>query len=310
MSGTSPGAGAIATQSQGRLYALVDSSSARAPGGELLLLAQGAALAAAVEGLPEGVYTAFRTFGGARFVGLDQHLARTQRSMDLLGWTSALDEQCLRSSLNRAAAQWVSAAAQSGSAPDTKIRVHVVRDPVAIGAVRARVFLLLTPLQEVPPAFLREGVGLELAPELRRERPRVKTTDFMRLRRPRPLERQDAFDHLLVDDRGGILEGSSSNFYGVVAGSVWTRNEGVLEGITRSILARLALEIGVGWHWRSVSLDQLRSLDEAFLSSSTRGVVPVVKVAGTPIAGGSPGSVTRRLAAAYVEYVARAAGPA
>ena len=268
------------------LYAVAEGTNATRPVIRLALDRPGA-----LEELPDGVYTAFRTFPGARVLCLDEHLARTQRSMDALGWGWGLDQPLVRRALAAALASWPKACA--------KVRIHVLERQVTVQQVSARIFVLLTPLVEVPRQFVEEGVGLGLAPELQRLRPRIKTTDFMRIRRPHPLERQWEYDHLLTDHEGQILEGTSSNFYAVRGGTILTRSEGVLEGITRGFLALLAKDLGLAFEWRGLGVDELGSLDEAFISSSTRGVVPVVRVGQTPIGTGKPGPITRRLMEAY-----------
>ncbi len=251
--------------------------------------------------LPDGVYTAFRTYGKARVLGLDEHFERTQRSMDALRFGWRLDPGRLRAALRASLERWPTS--------DAKLRIHVLREALDVGGAMARVFLVLTPLIEVPAAFLEQGVVLALAGELRRATPEVKTTDFMRLRQPHPLERQSEYDRLLVDSSGSLLEGTSSNFYGVRGSSVITREDGVLQGITRGILARLAQQQGIGWEWRAVQTDELAALDEAFLSSSTRGVVPVVQVGETRIGNGRPGPITRRMLQALRDAVERLAQP-
>ncbi len=279
-----------------QLYAVVEDEKAPQPVVRLSLDRPGT-----VDDLPDGVYTAFRTFPGGRVLLLAEHLARTQRSMDALDWGWKLNQPLVRRALAAALVGWPEACA--------KIRVHVLQRPCNIQQASARIFLLLSPLVEVPRKFLEEGVGLGLAPELQRPRPRIKTTDFMRIRRPLPLERQWEYDHLLTDPTGQLLECSSSNFYGVQNGKIFTRSDGVLEGITRGMLASLAEELGLAFEWRELSLKDLTHLDEAFLSSSARGVVPVVRVGHTQIGSGKPGPITRRIVQAYTRAAASRAQP-
>jgi len=151
---------------------------------------------------------------------------------------------------------------------------------------------------------------VEVARDLARERPLVKTADFVVRRRPYPLERAEAYEHLLVSADGRILECSSSNFHGVRGGELFTSAGGALEGITQKILLRLALDRGIRVRREHVRLAEVGTFDETFLTSSIRGVVPVVDVAGTKIGGGVPGPTTGLLRDAYEAFAEREAVPA
>ena len=112
---------------------------------------------------------------------------------------------------------------------------------------------------------------------------------------------------MVAEDRT-ILEGLSSNFFAVRKGILHTEDERVLPGITRE----LVLELGRGLLPRatgSVRLDQVAELSEAFLTSVSRGVLPVVRIDETTIGDGRPGPVTQELARRFGALVAREAEP-
>jgi branched-subunit amino acid aminotransferase/4-amino-4-deoxychorismate lyase len=246
-----------------------------------------------------GVYSALRTFHHDRFLWLDAHFDRTDRSMELIGWDFRLD----RPSLRRALDQVVTACPLA----DCRVRFDVLAKPAARIGVASRVVIALSPFHPVPERYLREGVRVEIARELSRAQPLVKKADFVLRRRPYPLERPEAYEHLLVDAEGAILECSSSNFHGVRGGELWTAAGGALEGITQKILLRVGGELGVRVRREHVRVADVGRLDEAFLTSSTRGLVPIVDVAGTRIGGGAPGPITAKLSRAYDELAEREA---
>jgi len=263
-----------------------------------------------LDGLPLGVYSALRTFHHERFLWLDAHLDRTDRSMELLGWSFRLDRPALRRALHAAAAAYPLA--------DSRVRFDVLAEPAnrpSRPGVRrldtaSRVVIILSPYKPVPEAFLRQGVRVEVARELHRDQPLIKTADFVVRRRPYPLERQDAYEHLLIDAQGGILECSSANFHAVRDGALWTASGGALEGITEKVLLRVASDLGVPVRRERVLLSDVGKLDEAFLTSSTRGLVPIVDVAGSRIGSGAPGLLWKKLADAYGRFAEREARPA
>ncbi len=119
-----------------------------------------------------------------------------------------------------------------------------------------------------------------------------------------------AYEYLLIARDERILEGSSSIFYGIRGRTLITAEDGVLEGITRAILYELASAMDFELDRRGLRLDELASLDEALLTSSTREVVPVTQVGGTIIADGKPGPITSQLATAYRRHAMDHAEPA
>lgn len=252
-----------------------------------------------LDGLPLGVYSALRTFHHERFLWLDAHLDRTDRSMELLGWDFRLDRPALRRALHSAVSAYPLA--------DSRVRFDVLDESASRSS---RVLIALSPYKPVPEAFLREGVRVEIARELHREQPLIKTAEFVVRRRPYPLERQESYEHLLVDGEGGILECSSANFHAVRDGALWTGSGGALEGITQKVLVAVAGELGVPIRRERVRLRDLARLDEAFLTSSTRGLVPIVDVAGTKIGSGAPGAVYAKLRDGYARFAEREAVPA
>lgn len=247
---------------------------------------------------PYGVYTVFRTFQHDKFLGLADHIERLEQSMALLAWTYELDNRQLRRALQEACHGYPAA--------DARVRVDVLAQPAPGLATDSRVLLTLAPFKPVPAELYARGVRVGLAPKLHRDEPRAKKADFVLARRDYPLGRPEAFDYLLLDDAGHLLEGSSSNFYAVREGTVYTAADGVLEGITRKIVLRLVQALDVPLRLEAVADDEIASLEEAFLSSSSRGILPIVNIAGITVGAGHPGPVTRRLMDAYAGYVAGA----
>lgn len=252
--------------------------------------------------LPFGVYTVFRTFEHNKFLRLSDHLDRVQQSIALMPWDYQLDRLRLRRALHTVCTAYPAA--------NSRIRLDILREPAEELGSRSRVLLTLVPFVPLPPSNYEEGVRVGLAPDLHRSQPRAKTADFVLARRQYPVDRPDAFDYLLLNQEGQILEGSSSNFYAVRAGAVWTAGKGILEGITRKIVLQLIAEAGITLRLKAISLAEIDDVDEAFLSSSSRGLVPLVEIDGHQIGAGQPGPRTRQLMAAYDDFVRRTISPA
>lgn len=107
---------------------------------------------------------------------------------------------------------------------------------------------------------------------------------------------------LLTDAAGNVVEGPGFNVFAVRNGRLVTPSEGVLEGITRRTVIEVAGTLGIPVEVRALPAAELRSADEAFLSSSGGGVLPVTRVDGQPVGSGEPGAVTRRLLQTYWDW--------
>ena len=115
----------------------------------------------------------------------------------------------------------------------------------------------------------------------------------------------------LVGQDGHVTEGASSNAWIVTAaGDLVTRGTGrkILGGVTRATLLRLAAHLGVRAVERAFTIEEALKAREAFLSSSSSAVLPVLSIDGACVADGRPGPVARRLYDAYGEYVGRLSG--
>ena len=111
-----------------------------------------------------------------------------------------------------------------------------------------------------------------------------------------------AFEAWMIED-GHVTEGTSSNAYIVKDGRVITcpLSNRILAGVTRRSLFRLAAESGVTIEERRFTLSEAYEADEAFLTSASNFVLPIVEIDGNRIGGGQPGPVARRLRALFIE---------
>tara|TARA_B100001123_G_C15149661_1_gene962999 strand:- start:238 stop:1113 length:876 start_codon:yes stop_codon:yes gene_type:complete len=109
-----------------------------------------------------------------------------------------------------------------------------------------------------------------------------------------------------INTKGEVTEGSLSNSYIVKGDVIYThpKDNHILGGITRDTTLRLAQERQLRVEERAFSLDDIREADEAFLTSASSFVMPVVQVDDIPIGDGKVGSVTRKLIEAYYDDIA------
>lgn len=136
--------------------------------------------------------------------------------------------------------------------------------------------------------------GVELAScEFMRELPQVKTTNYINAIRIRG-QHPGIYD-LLYHYKGRLLETSRNNFFIFSEGELITPAENVLMGVSRKIVIALAREAGYNVIERDVLNDELGKASEAFVTGTTKGTIPVVRVDGTVIGSGRPGEETRKL---------------
>lgn len=111
-----------------------------------------------------------------------------------------------------------------------------------------------------------------------------------------------ADDAWLVED-GFVTEGTSNNAYIVKNGKIITRERSndILHGITRAAVLRFAQEAQMEVEERNFTIDEAKEADEAFITSASTFVMPVVEIDGVPLGDGTPGMVAPRLREIYLE---------
>ena len=221
---------------------------------------------------------------------VDDHLARLERSAELLGLSPRPDpERVLRH-----VQELIEANAESSFGLQLFLTGGDPVDGFAPG--RPRLLVLVVDLPSYPEAHYRDGVRL-LEHRFERDLPVAKTTNyFTAVRHARALRDAGAAD-LLYHDGRRVLETTRCNLFVRGREGRWaTPGEGILPGITRlHMLATLGDDVEV----RDLARDELYGADEAFLTSTTKGVMPVVEVAGQRIGTGRPGPATRAAADAF-----------
>lgn len=255
-----------------------------------------------LEGLPVGVYTAFRTFEHNKFLHLEDHLGRLDQSMALLGWAIRLDRPSVRRALDSVCSAY--------PGPDARVRLDVLAKPVGRPPVNSRTLIALAPFEPVPPSVYEHGVRVGIGRALTRKDPLIKEASFVAKRQSALRREPELYEYLMLDRGGYVLEGASSNFFGMRDGRLYTAADGVLNGVARRVVLTVASELGIPVRLESVHIEELARLSEAALSSSSRGLVPIVQIGDQVIGDGRPGPMTRRLIEGYGGYVAREIKPA
>ncbi len=180
-------------------------------------------------------------------------------------------------------------------------------------ASNQRRFVVAKPLQEVRPnpKVYDEGVKIELVSVRRNLKnaidPKAKTGNYLNSVMALAEARQaGAFEAVMLDHRGTVTEGASSNIFAVVGGVILTPpvDAGILLGITRTVVLEVARKAGMKVLELPLSEDVLLAADEAFITSSVREIVPVVRINENVLSDGRPGPVVQRVCQLFASYVA------
>jgi branched-chain amino acid aminotransferase len=252
------------------------------------------------------VYETIRTYGGRTFL-LARHLERLRESAKALD--IPLDVA------NEEIAARVEETLVAAGNSESSIRIVVSAGVGAIdyragSASRPTVVVIVRPLPEYPESLYHEGARAVIVPMKRATKggldPRIKSSNLLtNVLALREAQRRKAYEAIFLNSEEKVAEGSMSNVFIVVKGSIRTPpiSAGILEGITRELVIDVARKQGYKLEEQAFRPDELLKADEVFITASARQIVPIVQVDETRIGNGAPGPVTRALIAAYKERV-------
>ena len=254
----------------------------------------------------EGVYETLRTYNGQPFL-FDRHMQRLRKSAGML----ALGVPLTDADIDARFRDTMRAANLGENAREAYIRILVTRgigeltyDPAATPT--PSIVVIVKPHVDPPADVFDRGVTVSLVPIVRNHpgsvNPLIKSNNLLN----NALAMQEAFrrggyEGVMRNYKGELAECTQSNLFVVKNGAALTPplDAGLLPGITRAFLFEVGREIGVTVREQVLHDDDLLGADESFLTSTTREVVPIVRVDDRTIGSGKPGPVTRALLDGY-----------
>jgi len=240
-----------------------------------------------------GIFDLFRTYNGRPFK-MREHLIRLQNSaqgLDIpLRWTLDKLEGIVRELLAR------------NAYPESVVRIVLTGGPSENGFLptgEPSLAILVTPLRPTPSEVFERGTAVITVPA-HRFMPTVKTLNYIpAIIAVKQAITQGATEALYVNDQDHILEGTRSNFFVFKGDTLITPREGILFGITRNVVLELAQS-----HYeiqeRAILRRELAEVDEAFYTSTTSEVMPIVRIDDQMVGHGRPGSRTMDLRARFL----------
>ncbi|MBV8781139.1 MAG: aminotransferase class IV [Phycisphaerae bacterium] len=258
-----------------------------------------------------GVFTTMRSFGGKTF-RLAAHLHRLRSSCDTLGIPLPFDDDALSTS--------VTEILKANELSDARLRLTVTRgsarnDPQQGVMLRPTVLLTAAALEPYPAEFYERGMTV-IALDTQKLNPYDvqaghKTLNyFSRLTALREANRRGAGEALWFNVHNYLESGSISNVFIVKAGELLTPptaddlkridspypTSAVLPGITRAAVIELAESAKVPFLPAALTINDLLSADEVFLTNSIMQIMPICRIERSAIGNDQPGPITRRLA--------------
>jgi branched-chain amino acid aminotransferase len=255
----------------------------------------------------EGIYETLRTYNGQPFL-FARHMQRLRTSAGMLALDVPLSDAAIEQRFSETVA-----AAGLGDRPDHEayIRILVTRgvgelsyDPA--GCPSPTVVVIVKPHVEPGADVFARGVRVALVPIVRNHpasvSPLIKSNNLLN----NALAMQEAFrrggfEGVMRNYKGELAECTQSNLFIVTRGAALTPpvDAGLLPGITRAFLFEIGADLGIPVREQVLKDEDLFGADECFLTSTTREVVPIVRVDDRTIGSGQPGAITRALLEGY-----------
>src|SRR5450631_3165029 len=255
----------------------------------------------------EGVYETLRTYNGQPFL-FDRHMRRLRNSAGMLTLGVPVTDDQLEA---RCRETMRAAGLGDGPGSEAYIRILVTRgvgelsyDPA--GCPAPSIVVIVKPHVEPSRDFFERGVTVALVPIIRNHpgtvNPLIKSNNLLNnALAMQEAARRGGFEGVMRNYRGELAECTQSNLFVVKNGAALTPplDAGLLAGITREFLFEVGREGGIPVREAVLRDADLFGADEAFLTSTTREVVPIVRVDATTIGSGIPGPITRALLEGY-----------
>ena len=252
----------------------------------------------------DSVFETVRTYGGKIFA-LGEHLDRLEDSAEKMGFALPVTKAQLAEETRRGVEA-------SGNA-ECYARIMITRGtgPIGLdttlaeGPVRV---ILVEPLKTPPPEHYERGITAVCVETVRASdaADSAKIGNYLASALAlKKAKEAGAHEALVVNRDGLVVEGTTSNVFVVRGGTLCTPalDVGILAGITRKGVLAAAEDLDIAVEFASLTPAEIHGVDELFLTSSIREIMPVVSVDGHAIGTGTPGEVTRRLHRAFRKRV-------
>jgi branched-chain amino acid aminotransferase len=254
----------------------------------------------------DGIYETMRAYGGQLFL-LKKHLARLKRSANAIHLKLPLPIEKIGEALNESLS--------INKLQEAYVRLHISRGPGEIGLDPAlcaapTMVIVAKPFHDYPAEYFERGVKVAVVKTRRNHPlaldPAIKGTNFLNnILAKIEAKKAGAFEGIMLNWEGHVAEGTISNIFMVRKGVLYTphADTGILEGVTRDLVLRLAKRKKVPVREILLRPNVLSAADECFITNTTMEIMPVTALDKQSIGNGKPGPVTALLRQAYRKEV-------
>ncbi len=260
----------------------------------------------------DGVFEGIRAYNGKVFM-LDEHLDRLYESAKSIWLTIPLTKEELRAAILQTL--------RANKLRDAYIRVVISRGEGDLGldprkCPKPNVVIITDRIELFPNELYERGIEM-VTVSVRRNSPQalnpnIKSLNYLN----NILAKIEAInagkpEGLMLTLDGYVAEGTGENIFIVKGGTLLTPPAymGILKGITRQVVIQLAQEIGISVYEAVLTLHDVYTADECFLTGTGAEIVPVVKLDGRTIGDGKPGPITRQLIQRFRVYTKQVGTP-
>jgi len=231
------------------------------------------------QSLPDGVYTTMRTVQKTKIFQLSFHLKRLMEGFELTNTEFEYDINRIKPALFNIIKQH--------PAKENRIRIHI---PFSSAQ---DCYFMVEELTTPSESAYNFGVRV-ITNSIFRSNPEAKLSSFLRESEnlKNYLINKNIEEALMVNNSGEILEGLSSNFFAFKGDELYTAEKGILFGSTRDVILRIAESNRMKIVLLPIKIFELNDINEAFIASTSRGIIPVVEIDELQIGSGSPGKNT------------------
>ncbi|MCA3447038.1 MAG: D-amino-acid transaminase [Rhodobacter sp.] len=259
--------------------------------------------------MADGVYEVTSVLGG-KLVDFAGHCRRLARSLAELDMAAPVTDDALLAihrelvAVNGVTDGMVYLQVTRGSPGD---RDFAFPDPATTPSTLVLFTQSKPGLAENPAATV--GMRVISIPDIRWGRRDIKTVQLLYPSMGKMMAKKAGCDDAWMVEDGFVTEGTSNNTYIVRGNRIITRHlsSDILQGITRTAVLRLAAEAQMEVEERPFTIDEAKAADEAFFTSASAFVMPVVEIDGAVLGGGTPGPVTARMRGIYVDEMRKSA---
>jgi branched-chain amino acid aminotransferase len=246
-----------------------------------------------------GVFDLMRTYNGEPLF-MDDHIARLANSASEIGlhfpWKKEDVAAIVRQTLDK-----------NTHLADATIRMVVTGGPSADFSTpqnAPRLLVLVSAVPSLPAEWYRDGVKI-VTVVTERFKPGVKSINYIPATIAMEAARKaGAVEAIYLDRNHRVLEGTTSNIFAVIQGTLVTPGTEILSGVTRKVTLQVSRDL-LPVVERDLHLDALHAADEVFITGTNKGLVPVRQVDDQRIGDGRPGAWTRRIMKRLGERVTR-----